>query len=202
MSSLLAFPVDYSFQEDREIFSTFETIAIPPPHALVTSIHGWIFSGEELLLVHGESGWDLPGCPRRPEETFRETLVRTAWESSGALLGEIRMLGAVKIAEQHHVAPPDGDTFQAPDGQISYNIWFLAEARDVLPFSHEFEARDRMLIEPGLVPNIVKHWSPLLQEMLEYAQTIRTPAYATLLVLKPVAIRACKWFSCDTYLAH
>jgi len=182
MSSLLAFPVDYSFQDDREIFSTFETIAIPPPHALVTAVRGWIFSGEELLLVRGERGWDLPGSPRRSEETFRDTLVRTAWESSGALLGQTRMLGAVKIAEQQHVATSDADTFQTPDGRISYNIWFLAEARDVLPFSHEFEARDRMLIEPGLVPNIVEHWSPLLQEMLEYAQIIRTPAYANMLV--------------------
>lgn len=182
MSSLLAFPVDYTFQDDREIFSTFETIAIPPPHALVTAVHGWIFSGDELLLVRGERGWDLPGSPRRSEETFRDTLVRTAWECSGALLGETRMLGAVKIAEQQHEATPDADTFQAPDGRISYNVWFLAEARDVLPFSHEFEARDRMLIEPGLVPNIVEHWSPMLQEMLEYAQTIRTPAYAHMLV--------------------
>jgi ADP-ribose pyrophosphatase YjhB (NUDIX family) len=157
----LAFPVDYAQQGDREVTLTFNAVAIPPRHELVTSVHGLLFYGEELLLVRRrDGGWQLPGAQRRSHETFRETLVRTAWEGSGVLLKDLRLLGVAEaIADDHH-------------GQ---DVWFLAEAETLFDFSDAFDHAERLLIDPGLAPRLLEQWSPRLQAILEYAQSIRAP---------------------------
>src|SRR5919199_5426584 len=95
MRQALRFPVEYRAGGDGELEVTFEALAIPPRHELVSSVIGWVFQGEELLLVRQrERGWNLPGGPRQPGEAFRQTLARAAWKEAGAALGRTRPIGA------------------------------------------------------------------------------------------------------------
>ena len=175
----LRFPVAEVSQANSRLALTFETLAVPPRHELVSSVHGWIFHGDELLLIRPQGqGWTAPGGERRAGETFRETLARTAWETAGALLSAVRMIGAVKVAEQDAPAATLLPHENAPD----YQVWFLAEARELLPFSAHFEAHDRMLIDPTLAPRIVAQWNPLMDAMLAYAQAVRAPLHTGALV--------------------
>ncbi len=112
--------------------------------------------------------WEAPGGPRRPGETFRETLERIAWEQAGVLLSQARLLGGLRRISR------SSDSSIRGGNHVDYSVWFLAESRDLLPFSDEFEAEDRLLIEPGLVPSLIKPWSPLMDDMLGYVQAART----------------------------
>ena len=169
MRQALRFPVEYRAWGDGELEVTFEALAIPPRHELVSSVFGWVFHGDELLLVRQwERGWNLPGGPRQPGETFRQTLARAAWKEAGALLESTRLIGAVRSTNR------GPDNRQSPGaGSVSYTVCCLAEVRELLPFSAEFEADDRILIEPRLISKYVQHWSPLMDEMLEFARAVR-----------------------------
>src|ERR687885_2959804 len=96
MRQALRFPVEYRAGGDGELEVTFEALAIPPRHELVSSVIGWVFQGEELLLVRQrERGWNLPGGPRQPGEAFRQTLARAAWKEAGGLVVEKDQIGGV-----------------------------------------------------------------------------------------------------------
>ena len=172
MRQLVEFPVeDETFAWGRSEV-TFETLAIPPRPDLVTSVFGWVFHGEELLLIRrGHGSWELPGARRRRGETFRETLERAVWEDAGALLSDARLLGGVRT-----LCFKDTTGSSGPTSPLRYHLCFVATVRELLPFSREFNADDRMLIEPGLVPTLVKPWSALKDEILAYMQAVRVPS--------------------------
>ncbi len=178
MRQALQFPVEYPAWGNGELEITFEALAIPPRHDLVSAVIGWVFHGNELLLTrHRERGWDLPGGHRKPGETFRETLAREVWEEVGALLASGRLIGATRITNH---GPHD---LQSPYAYpVSYMASLVADVREPVPFSTEFEAEDRMLIEPALISKHLKHWSPLMDEMLQFAQAVRIPSQVDVLV--------------------
>ena len=172
MRPTLKFPVEKPAWGDERLELTFETIAVPPRPEIVSLVFGWVFHGNEVLLVRPKgAGWQLPDGRRQRGETFRETWDRTTWEQAGALLTSARMIGALRVT--------DGEPSEQPDtaaGPVEYRVCFLAEAREIVPFCDAFEAEDRMLIEPELLPRVVEQWSPLMDEMLAYALAVRTPA--------------------------
>lgn len=172
MRQALQFPVDYPVWGNGELGITFEALAVPPRHELVSSVFGWVFYGDEILLVkHSDRGWELPGGPRRPGETFRETLARRVWEAGGVLLASARTIGATRIT---NCSPCDTQSQSAHSARLT--AYCIAHVRELLPFSEEFEGEDRMLIEPALVSKYVKDWSPLMDEMLQFAMAARTPS--------------------------
>ena len=172
MRQALQFPIEYPDWGNGQLEVTFEPLAIPPRHDLVSSVFGWVFQGNEMLLIqHRQRGWDLPGGHRKSGETFRRTLAREVWEEGGVLLDTARFIGAVRIT--NHGAPDPRSPYAYP---VSYMACFIAEVRELCPFTAEFEAEDRMLIEPELVPRTVKHWSPLMDQMLAFARAVRAPS--------------------------
>ena len=164
MGRALEFPVESTLLAGTPIEMTFETMAAPPPYELAQSVFGWVFHGEELLLCCDRAGiWGLPGGDRRPGETLHEAFERSLWEATGAQLAGVRMIGAVRTERRGVPAPSS-----LPP--LSYRVCFVAEVEVLTPFSPAFTAGDRMLIEPGLASRLIKRWSPLMDEMLRYAQ--------------------------------
>ncbi len=169
MGRAVEFPMEQSGDGASWAETRFEALAVPPRHELVATVSGWIFHNGELVLVRQRAmGWQVPGGVRRQGETFRETLERVAWEQAGVLLSDARILGWLRRV--NHYSSNVSISTTTPG---EYSLWFLAEARDLAPFSDEFEADDRMVIEPGLIRSIIKPWTPLRNEMLVYAQAAR-----------------------------
>jgi ADP-ribose pyrophosphatase YjhB (NUDIX family) len=162
------FSVEYIHQGGELFERTFVPLAFPPRHDLVKSVYGWVFHGDELLLVRSqEQGWSLPGGARRPGETLRDTLERIAWESAGALVGQARPVGIVTSSGRWHA--PD----EPARGQ---QAWLVSSTAQLVPFSEHFDAVERLLIEPALIRAYIKDWTPLMDEMLAFALAGRAPS--------------------------
>jgi 8-oxo-dGTP pyrophosphatase MutT (NUDIX family) len=111
--------------------------------------------------------WALPGGERMPGETFTATLARTVWEEAGGLLDKSRLIGGLRSASHDvDVAPPE------------YLVYMTADLRELLPFSDEFAAQDRILIDVGLAPSLIAGWNQLMDELLAYVQAARNAAVA------------------------
>ncbi len=173
MRRALVFPVETTLVGGTPVETTFETMAAPPPYDLAGSVFGWVFQGEELLLTCDRAGiWGLPGGTRRPGETLHEAFERSLWEMTGAQLGSVRLLGALRT-ERRGVWTPGVPL------PLSYRVCFTAEAHELVNFSPALAIGERMLIDPSLARRVVKHWSPLLDEMLLYVQAVRTASRDT-----------------------
>lgn len=169
MRQALQFPIENPDWGNGQLEVTFEPLAIPPRHDLVSSVFGWVFQGNEMLLIRRrEHGWELPGGCRKPGETFRGTLDRAVWEAGGVRLDMARFIGAMRVTNH---GPHDPYAYP-----VSYRPCFITEVREMLPFTAEIEAADRMLIEPELVPRMVRNWSPLMDQMLAFARAVRSPS--------------------------
>ncbi len=172
MRRALAFPVETTLVGGTPVETTFETMAAPPPYELAGSVFGWVFHGDELLLTCDRAGiWGLPGGARRPGETLHEAFERSLWETTGAKLDGVRLLVALRT-ERRGVWTPGVPM------PLSYRVCFTAEAHELANFSTALAIGERMLIEPSLAGRIVKHWSPLMDEMLLYVQAVRAASYA------------------------
>lgn len=171
MRGSLQFPVHTITENTRQLAVTFETLAVPPPHELVSTVLAWIFHGEELLIVRPRGrSWELPRGERLRGATFRETLDRVLRESTGVLLDSARMIGALRISQS---GEPEAEP--AASGVSNFIPCFIAEARELVPFDETFAAEDRLRIEPGLAARCVDDWSPLMDELLQYIQAVRAP---------------------------
>lgn len=164
MLRALEFPITYPAWGDGNVTMTFETMAVPPLHERVTAVCGWVYNNGELLIARStERGWELPGGVRWAGETFAQTLSRATWEDTGVLLGPTRLIGAFRT------------TNLAEDGKPTYVVCLLAEAREVVPFGDAFEAEERALVEPQMLAEMVTDWSPLMEEVLAYAEAVHQP---------------------------
>ena len=171
MRVALEFPVEQEVVADGLVTTTFTPMAVPPLVEAGSSVRGWIFHGDELVLVRDmERGWELPGGVRQAGETHREAFERLAWEQAGILLARPRLVGALRTLGRGNVSPNSR--------LLSTDVvpCFVAEATDLMPLTGEFEAADRLLIEPALVHAYLKPWNHLIDEMLAYVLAVRAPA--------------------------
>jgi len=167
MSRLLEFPVDYPAANNGQVARTFVTLAVPPRHDLVTHVFAWVFHRDDVLLIRQNGEWALPYSERRPDETFAEALERALDDHAGVALDQMRMVGTIKLVDH-----AGDDPFA---GRATYQPWFIATAAG---FDEE-HADDRMLIEPGLVRAYLRDWTPLMDEMLAFAQAARMSSGVT-----------------------
>ncbi len=177
MLRVLQFPAIYPAGGDGSTVITFETMAIPPIHGQVTAVVGWVYDGDDLVIVRDmERGWELPGGERRAGETFSQTLARTAWEDAGVLLGRTRMIGAFRTTNL------DGE------GVPTYTVVLLAQTREAVPFGDAFEARERAFVAPAILAQMFDVWNPLMNEALAFAEAIQHPTPVESFVFEDAAV--------------
>ncbi len=136
-----------------------------PPKELITSVHGFCFQDEKLLLVKlNDRGWDFPGGHIEKKETPEECLKREAFEE-GYVSGSCFLLGHLVV---DHSENPNWEE-ASPYPKIGYQIFYRMDIGHLYAFKGDYESRERILIDPSEVKEYYDDWNELYQEILDYA---------------------------------
>ena len=135
------------------------------PDGIVTSVHGFCFDRNQLLLVNlKKRGWDFPGGHVEEGESPEACLAREAMEE-GYVKGVSQFIGSLTV---DHSENPNWNE-QSAYPKVGYQLFYRMEIRDVLPFKAEHESIDRMFVDPYQVGAYYKGWNEVYQAILEAA---------------------------------
>ncbi len=134
-----------------------------PPQELITGVHVYCFSGQDLLLVkHEKRGWDMPGGHLERGESLLPALARELAEEGDATAKNFKQLALLEVDVSAGV--PIGYRYPAPK---SYMVAYTAEVDQLLPFKAYFETVERRLFSPAEVRQL--EWYSSHKEVYELA---------------------------------
>ncbi|MBO1910395.1 NUDIX domain-containing protein, partial [Microvirga sp. 3-52] len=137
-----------------------------PKTALITSVHGFCFQHEKLMMVDlNDRGWDFPGGHIEDGETAEDCFKREAMEE-GYVEGECLLLGAIEI--NHNENPLWNE--QSPYPKIGYQVFFRMDITHLHPFDAAFESSRRTFIQPREASKYHKGWHAVVEEILQVAK--------------------------------
>jgi 8-oxo-dGTP diphosphatase len=117
----------------------------------VTSVHGFCFENDKVLLVQIKGrGINIPGGHIETMETPEEAFNREAYEE-GYVRGSIKYLGMLEVSHEEN---PNFD----PSGKyplIGYQLFYRMDILERLPFLGENESNTRIWVETSEVPYII-----------------------------------------------
>ncbi len=133
-----------------------------PPYHLITSVHGFCFYKNKLLLVNlNHRGWDFPGGHIELNETPVEAFKREAMEE-GYVEGKCHFLGYIVV--DHHENPNWNES--SPYPKVGYQLFYRMDIKKLHPFAGEYEASQRLFIDPKEVSAYYDDWHEVYQEIL------------------------------------
>ncbi|WP_339194712.1 NUDIX domain-containing protein [Solibacillus sp. FSL R5-0449] len=142
---------------------TWEKNSVLPPNDLITSVHGFCFREDRLLLVDlNDRGWDFPGGHIEPEETPEECFKREALEE-GYIEGECKLLGYIIV---DHTENPNWEE-SSPYPKVGYQVFYKMDIKKLLPFEGRHESSQRIFINPKEISNYYSKWNILYQEIMD-----------------------------------
>lgn len=117
----------------------------------ITSVHGYCFEADKILLVNIKGrGFNIPGGHIEQGETPEAAFHREVYEE-GYVKGNAQFIGALEL---NHEKNPLFD----PNGKyplVGYQLFYVMEITERLPFKRENEASARVWIEPAEVPYLM-----------------------------------------------
>ncbi len=144
---------------------TWERSTILPPYHLITSVHGFCFKEDKLLLVDlKHRGWDFPGGHIEPGETAEECFKREALEE-GYVEGECKIVGYIIV--NHSENPHWTESSNYP--KIGYQVFYKMDVTKTLHFEGAFEASQRTFIDSSRITSNYSKWNAVYQEILDCA---------------------------------
>ncbi|MEI4803207.1 NUDIX domain-containing protein [Bacillus sp. FJAT-51639] len=136
-----------------------------PQNDLITSVRGFCFQGNKLLLVDlNHRGWDFPGGHIESDETPEECCKREAMEE-GYIEGECELLGHIIV--DHSENPLWNET--SPYPKIGFQVFYKMHITKLHPFEAKYESAQRKSVNPNETSSYHHEWNSLYQEILDCA---------------------------------
>lgn len=149
-----------------EVHLTWVEASKPPKQVEnVTSVHGFCFDGDTVLLVDlNERGWDFPGGHVEAGESPEESFSREAMEE-GYVEGDCKLLGYIIVDHSQNVNWNERSKYP----QIGYQLFYKMNITNIHPFAGDFESSRRLFISPNQVNKFHNGWNELHQAILTVA---------------------------------
>lgn len=134
-----------------------------PPRELITSVHGFCFHDNELMLVNlNHRGWDFPGGHLEPGESAVEGFKREVLEE-GYVSGECKQLGYIIV--DHTDNPHWSEKSKYP--KVGYQVFYRMDITHIYEFKAQYESAERIFINPGTVKVYYHDWHELYEKILK-----------------------------------
>ncbi|MUK90388.1 NUDIX domain-containing protein [Ornithinibacillus sp. L9] len=138
-----------------------------PSRNLITSVHGYCFHEEKLMLVNlNQRGWDIPGGHIEQDETPEECFKREAMEE-GYIEGRCYPLGYIIVDHSENTKWDES----SPYPEIGYQVFYRMDIEQLHPFEAKFESFQRVFIKTDEITNYYQGWHEFHQEILNCALT-------------------------------
>lgn len=136
-----------------------------PTTDLITSVHGFCFHANKLLLVDlNHRGWDIPGGHLELNETSEECFKREALEE-GYVEGKCHFLGYIIV---DHTENPKW-TENSPYPKVGYQLFYRMDIERLNNFEAKYESMRRIFINTNGIIDYYHEWNELYQEILNDA---------------------------------
>jgi 8-oxo-dGTP diphosphatase len=134
-----------------------------PPRQLITSVHGFCFHENKLMLVNlNHRGWDFPGGHLEPGESADEGFKREVLEE-GYVSGECKQLGYIIVDHTNNSNWSESSKYP----KVGYQVFFRMDITHIHEFQAQYESAERIFINPDTVKDYYQDWHELYEEILK-----------------------------------